>query len=394
MKKNLRILFTLSTAILTSGLRAENLTPYRDSLKITEESQKQGLERVNRIRAHMGTSGLSFTAMNSQKELFFEAKSAKSHRLNRSLFTKLILDKAMEALKLDSQWQVPAGLGDKEKRERHLAVCKQVIGDDMSKIVDYFAVMGQAKRDAAELAKENPAPVVAPVDKNNVGAARTAAIASYIAANDPLSKDSEGKATKITDILGELTGVGMVDGYVSDLYFDNLEEVALTLSMITTFRAGEDSLYIKVVDCVGDFVRTSIESYSKQEKDNVGNEKLVNEAKYNLDILHGVDKFVTETYKESLAIHEIVSALSRAQQNHLIDLFLQLNVKDIPAETEIKALKDHWIALGEAGKGNPVDFQYYVVRHEQLQRLEDKLYDEKERERIEAKMKAIQGGGK
>lgn len=384
--------FFLAIFALSVAGQTENLKVYRDGLQTTEVSTVKGAERVNRLRAYMGTQSLQFTALTNQRDLFFEAQSKRKHRLNRSLYTKMILDKAMVALKGAAQWELPAGTTEEDKRKRRLEICQNIFGADMDAVVNQYIVMAMDYRNQHMAALTSPAAPPA-ADPTNASAARTAAISSYIAANDPLTRDAANKPVKITDILGDLHDVEMVDGYVSGLFFKNLEEVDVNLSMLLTFRAGEDSHYVHLLDCIGEYIRNSKESYEK-DIEAAKDGKTVAIAKENVPLMTNVLAFVTHTYQESQAVHEYMSALSKAQQNLLIDLFLQLNANDIPAASEIEALKTYWVKLAEESKESKtklVDFLYYVNRHEQLQRLEDKLYDEKERARIDALIQQHQG---
>lgn len=367
--------------------QAFNLNFYRTERNI-KDGEKVSLERTQRLRVYLGTAQNKFEALETKKNLFFPTiDSGIYHRLTSSLFIKTILEKAILAMKKDAEVDKPMTYKpstwvnreevDAVERKHKLLVCKKTIGDDMSRIVDYFAILASDSRHGTGTAEKTE--VIRPEPAENAQA-RVKEIQNYLDLQMPRSADQ-----KIAQILGTVSSAEVVDGYVTQVNFSAEKSFPLTLSSLVTFRTGEDDYFLQVLDCVGEFVSSSIEVYERQvaeaksDKNKKSNSDATSLEKETLPMLKGVYGFASEKFLGAIQVHERLVRLSTPQVNFLLDLFLQMNATDIPAETEIEGLKSYLVQMAQDGKSNLVDFQYYTTEHEQLSRLDDKLRDERNR---------------
>jgi hypothetical protein len=245
------------------------------------------------------------------------------------------------------------------------------------------------------------------------------------------------KRKTILDILGSVEKVEVVDGLVHRLFFkgmttasdQNLKEadqIAASLSMLLTFRTGQDDAFVSVQDCLVDYldeqrplleqrsaelqrgviarafhkVRDHIVSYWQShsgENDprtqflgalkffedgktfGSGTNQELAFIKKRLKMISAVEPFLKAKADGARNANLLMKKLSLLRVNYLLDMFLQLRQGDMPVQKEMQALSsiffDRSQTLANSGDKSKydqvnADFSFYHSMGEQLTTLE------------------------
>ena len=403
------ILLTLSLAS-AADLSAYRLESAKDSAT-ARDIENAAADRVQRLRASLGTAGLRFAPP-------VTPKNGNRHELSSSSFFKEILAKGAAELNKAENYEKPPTFDpssfineiDAQAAQRRLQVCKRALGKELEQLVDEFrGQMILAKRRQAVSASSDAATAKA------IGAD----LEAYISRNEPRAS---GQAS-IEEAIGRIYQIQAVDGIVTKLRLTkrsgvklgdeaqlaDQESLSLTLSMLAGFRSGRDRYFLDIQDCFLKHLETELASSRAakaaledtwvEKRREAGKKKLVALAS-RIAVLSEVQADAERKFKGAVFANDTLAKLSMPQLHFLIDLFLQLRGKDIPVAREITAFS-MYVSVAEKRAADEAsktlldgDFVFYKALHEDLYNLEDHLTEERKAEaQHKAVMNEIRAGG-
>jgi hypothetical protein len=379
--------WVLALTICANSAYAINLEDQRANAKIYSAKDAQDANAevgslILNLRKKLGTENNVLPA--SIKALIKNpANNNTENRLSFSASIKRFINKSAERLSIAEKYQAPVKIDSavsiskfrQQKKEYESSISLIDIAKDADELTTGLVTL--AERDRAETKPEK----AAEVSKLEVGKE----ILAYI------EKAPQYFGKQITRLIGELTSVEIVDGNVREIHFSRAGvTIEFSLSMLATLRSGEDLNYIKALEHTIDYfneqnfifqkrlevldsplaaaieqkVNHLIETLKTYEVSDWEIKKAIATSE-NPDVIYSrkLSKFLEgktfanaasekeflqkrinrirsfmpylhKQYDNSIRVHNRLVKLTVEQQNYLIDLFLQLQGKNILVSTD------------------------------------------------------------
>jgi hypothetical protein len=482
---------TIVQAFVAQSVFAANLGEYRGTLlKGAFSTESMSLDRAAQLRQMLGTDGVVVHGLAE-----FQAQQTRHQRFYSSITFKDILQtgltESIRSIKYDGQIPFdPAWSPQEHKQILELAEKRRFVkammkakksrhGDDginiiVGELYSKLAVQeykvtkeGVKNADPACVAKDaaaKKAAAVENVDAMNASIQKMTNIVATHLQNGPRNELGLG----ITDILGKVTKVELIDGMVHRVFFGEGERtLPVGLSFILTVRTGEDDVFVRSQELLLDYLKSQ-KAVFKKRQDNynqflywdlidspyyfmngewnkikaveariVGSATDKERAQAEVDDMYDMVKMTddnekffaemrffsegrdfsknfqvekefidTRLKKDELLIPYLetkvatakignvaMKALTRAQQNYLLDMYLQLRGRDLPTSRDLIAMErqfplesdrirsgrmDAKICDSEKAQLDllAADFMYYRVIANQLTDLQSALLEE------------------
>lgn len=391
MKTTTKTICWVLGTMLAPLAAADSLASYRAALKITEKAEAAATARIVHLRRALKTDAVGFAWAQEATGPFRkpEASSDNGRKHSATALFKAQLDDTVRSLKEEENRKASATFdpswflseADAAKQARRREFCEKRLGAKFPQLVEEYAGY-LAKRSQPGYSYASDAAAARRMEER-----RRAMTAHYLQSLQP--KDQPGGT--IESKIGGLERLEFVDGQTTQMLFVKrnpaagnaiAEALPTSLSMLATYRSGEDPYFVAILSCFEQYVTDRAEDRrpGKEPK-----EKL-------LGILRDLREKLAGARQVTLALDR----LSKPQVNFLIDMFLQMAGTEVPGEDEmatdfgdgkaVPSLPSYVFAFDEANRNNPakaaelqgklLDYRFYKLQHEQLFRLEDALESE------------------
>jgi hypothetical protein len=403
MKMKTKNLF-LTALVLTSASYAKTWNQYRAQFEDQNTMSGKVVEsnaRVSTLIKKLGQDGVAARAVTRTQltDAELKAASVSENRVRSSDFMKKVMLPAI--LELHKDYKTGKGQtfdadqfdSDVQKGidDRRFESCKNAVGEKtLKRVVDDFfntvVDLDKQERDGKGVRIEKDA------DVSEAAKSVARKIQKYLDEQQPGLRDS----------LGHVFGVKVVDGLVRNIYFTERADVTIdrpktltesdmsniTLSMLSSFRTGEDFAFILSHDCL---LRVMDDETAALEKSLVdmttGRTSAVKRHWYSTEIqkarvrLADLARMRNYMKAKKLGAAEVSRRLQRMGNElpKLMTLFLNFPGSNVPVASEYNTMQVALMKLtganGEVSEADR-DFDYYQALHTEMTRLEKYLDQE------------------